>query len=190
MLCCREHFLSVQCTKCRGKPSVYNILELQDEVWSHVVVRSDSVAVFKSREAKVIPLLPGFLFFLCSLTRCLAPAPLKLRPYGAIQICLLLLLFFDPGTQFPGNEKITLCNTKSTKIKLEWTLLLLLLLLLNNCVLCLPSVLWRWWLGGRKGIRPVKNWVVGCWHGYLTEARCRFAYGPADATATHCLLLQ
>ena len=28
------------------------------------------------------------------LTRCLAPAPVKLRPYGAIQICLLLLLFF------------------------------------------------------------------------------------------------
>jgi len=22
-------------------------------------------------------------------------------------------------------------------------------------------------VGGRKGIRPVKNWVVGCWHGYL-----------------------
>ena len=29
----------------------------------------------------------------------------------------------------------------------------------------LHSVLWRCWLGGRKGIRPVKNWVVGCWHG-------------------------
>ena len=26
----------------------------------------------------------------------------------------------------------------------------------------LNSVLWRYWLGGRKGIRPVKNWVVGC----------------------------
>ena len=38
----------------------------------------------------------------------------KLRPYGAIQI-RLLLLFFDPGTQFPGNEKITLCNTKKYK---------------------------------------------------------------------------
>ena len=30
--------------------------------------------------------------------------------------CLLLsLLFFDPGTQFPGNEKITLYNTKKYK---------------------------------------------------------------------------
>jgi len=35
----------------------------------------------------------------------------------------------------------------------------------------LPSVLWRCWLGGRKGIRPVKNWVVGCWRGCLSGAR-------------------
>jgi len=52
-----------------------------------------------------------------------------------------------------------------------------------------PSVLWRCWLGGRKGIRPVKKWAVGCWCGYLSGVRCRLAYGPADATATHCLLL-
>ena len=25
---------------------------------------------------------------------------------------------------------------------------------------------------------------------YLSGARCRLAYGPDDATATHCLLLQ
>ena len=31
----------------------------------------------------------------------------------------------------------------------------------------MPSVLWRCWLGGRKGIWPVKNWVVGCWRGCL-----------------------
>ena len=58
------------------------------------------------------------------------------------------------------------------------------------CVCVMPSVLWRCWLGSRKGIRPVKNWVVGCWRGYLSRARCRLAHGPADATATHCLLLQ
>ena len=45
-------------------------------------------------------------------------------------------------------------------------------------------------VGRRKGIWPVKNWAVGCWHGYLSGARCRLAYGPADATATQCLLLQ
>ena len=33
---------------------------------------------------------------------------------------------------------------------------------------------------------------MGCWRGYLSGARCRLAYGPADATATatRCLLLQ
>jgi len=35
-----------------------------------------------------------------------------------------------------------------------------------------------------------KPWVVGCWHGYLSGPRCRLAYGPADAMATRCLLLQ
>ena len=32
-----------------------------------------------------------------------------------------------------------------------------------------PSVLWRCWLGGRKGIRPVKNWVVRSWCGICLE---------------------
>ena len=31
----------------------------------------------------------------------------------------------------------------------------------------MPSVLWRCWLGGRKSIRSVKKWAVGCWRGYL-----------------------
>jgi len=47
-----------------------------------------------------------------------------------------------------------------------------------------PSLLWRCWLGSRKGIRPVKNWVVRYWHGYLSGARCKwFACGQVDATA-------
>jgi len=49
----------------------------------------------------------------------------------------------------------------------------------------MTSMLWHCWLGGRKGIRSVKNWVVGYWCGYLSDMRCKwFAYGPADATAT------
>ena len=32
------------------------------------------------------------------------------------------------------------------------------------------SVLWCCWLGGRKGIRPVENWAVGCCRGYLSGA--------------------
>jgi len=57
-------------------------------------------------------------------------------------------------------------------------------------MIIMPSMRWSCWLGSRKGIQPVKNWVVGCWRGYLSGAMCRFAYGPSDATATHCLLLQ
>jgi len=29
---------------------------------------------------------------------------------------------------------------------------------------------------------------MGCWCGYVSGSRCRFAYGPADATATHLSL--
>ena len=35
----------------------------------------------------------------------------------------------------------------------------------------MPSVLWCCWLGGRKGIRPVKNWVVGCWRAVWSEVQ-------------------
>ena len=46
-------------------------------------------------------------------------------------------------------------------------------------------------LVGQQERHPAfKNRVVGCWCGCLSGARCWLAYGPADATATHCLLLQ
>jgi len=45
-------------------------------------------------------------------------------------------------------------------------------------------------VGWQEGHLACKNWVVGCWRGYLSGARCKFAYDPDDATATHCLLLQ
>ena len=40
-------------------------------------------------------------------------------------------------------------------------------------------------VGQQEGHPACKNWVVGCWHGYLSGVRCRHACGPADATATH-----
>jgi len=45
-------------------------------------------------------------------------------------------------------------------------------------------------VGRQEGHPACKNWMVGCWHGYVSGSRCRFAYGSADATATHYLLLQ
>ena len=56
----------------------------------------------------------------------------------------------------------------------------------NNSYMYKPSVFWRCWLGGRKGIWPVKKYgVMRCWRGYLSGVRCKwFAYGSADAIAT------
>ena len=46
-------------------------------------------------------------------------------------------------------------------------------------------MLWHCWLGGRKGVRPVKKlewWDAGVYP--LSGVRCRFACDRADATAT------
>jgi len=40
---------------------------------------------------------------------------------------------------------------------------------------------------GHLACKKTEWWGTGV---VLSEARCRFAYGPADPTATHCLLLQ
>jgi len=54
------------------------------------------------------------------------------------------------------------------------------------CFQCFDAVGW-----GQEGHPACKKTsLVGCWHGYLSGARCRFAYGPPDAIATHYLLLQ
>jgi len=45
-------------------------------------------------------------------------------------------------------------------------------------------------VGWQEGHPVCKNWVVGCWRGYLSGSRRRFAYGPADATTIYYLLLQ
>jgi len=60
-----------------------------------------------------------------------------------------------------------------------------------------PSVLWHCWLGVRKSIRPVKNWMMGT--GVVICLECGewckwFAYGPADdviiqSTIGHFLLV-
>jgi len=56
--------------------------------------------------------------------------------------------------------------------------------LYTSCLQCFDAVAW---VAGRHP--ACKNRVVGCWRDYLPGARCRLAYGPADATATHCPLL-
>ena len=49
-----------------------------------------------------------------------------------------------------------------------------------SCLQCFDAVGWA--AGRASGLS--KKWVVGCWHGYLSGARCRLAYGPAYASDT------
>ena len=53
---------------------------------------------------------------------------------STINIVIAIIIFFDPGTQFPRKEKITLCNIKKYKNQagMNLTPLLLLLLLLSG----------------------------------------------------------
>jgi len=47
-----------------------------------------------------------------------------------------------------------------------------------SCIQCFDAVGWA--AGRASGLQ--KTWVMGWWrHGYLSGARCRLAYGPADA---------
>jgi len=46
-------------------------------------------------------------------------------------------------------------------------------------------------VGPQDGHPACKNWAVRYWRGHQSGARCKwFAYGPAEATATHHVLLQ
>ena len=51
-----------------------------------------------------------------------------------------------PDSHFPGAQ-VTKHGTN-------------IFILFVQCKVIVPSVLWRCWLAGRKGIRPVKNWVL------------------------------
>ena len=55
-----------------------------------------------------------------------------------------------------------------------------LVVLQMKCIQCFDTVGWS---SGRAS--GLQSWVVRCWCGYLSAARCRlFACGPADATAS------
>ena len=58
----------------------------------------------------------------------------------------------------------------------------------NSMYLCFSALTLL--VGRQEGHPACKNRVVRGWFGCLSGARCRLAYGPADATATRCLLLQ
>jgi len=80
------------------------------------------------------------------------------------------------------------------------TIVALLHQLSNWVVLCfcysISAVFWHWSMlvSCQEKHLALKSWVMRCWHGYLSWARCRFlAYGPTNATFSpnrHNLSLQ
>jgi len=58
----------------------------------------------------------------------------------------------------------------------DWMVLSMLNYSVQNCIQLTswPSVLWLL-VGWQDGNPACKNWVVGCWCGYLSGARCRLA---------------
>jgi len=65
-----------------------------------------------------------------------------------------------------------------------------LVLLLNSLQLKQTNSALTLLFGWQEGHLACKKLSCGCWHGYSSQPRCRFAYGPANATATHYLFLQ
>jgi len=79
-------------------------------------------------------------------------------------------------TSSPWYECTSCCQQghASSKTLLEQNPPVLLTCIMGVKWLCLciyvsilPSVLWHCWLGVRKSIRPVKKWVMRCWHDCL-----------------------
>ena len=70
----------------------------------------------------------------------------------------------------PGEYGWTICTLDSSSQFVPWKL---------------PWLLWHRRLGAMNSIWPVKNWLMRCYHGYLSGARSKwFAYGQTDATTT------
>jgi len=59
----------------------------------------------------------------------------------------------------------------------------------HNCLQCFDAFSALTLLVGRQEGHPACKKLSGGVLAWLSGARCRLAYGPADATATHCLLL-
>ena len=47
-----------------------------------------------------------------------------------------------------------------------------------------PSVLWHCWLGDRKGIQPVKRWVLVCWWWWFDWSFAPLFTAPAVTTTS------
>jgi len=111
--------------------------------------------------------------------------------------CVLTTQFYLPPTYLSTSGMNQMQNAA-----ILWSVTLLIFLFCSQLIfiICLPDqylsftqlfiCFWIHFFAFSVG------WVTGRapggmpWRGYLSGVRCRFAYSPADVTATHCLLLQ
>jgi len=76
------------------------------------------------------------------------------------------------------------CLTVSTKEQSGVFLVLFFKKIINAVVTACAFGALTLFVGRQEEHPACNNWVMRCWCGYLSGARCRlFAYGPADATA-------
>jgi len=61
---------------------------------------------------------------------------------------------------------------------------------INYCILFLLCIGAVGWAAKRASVCEKLSDGVLAWLSVWSEVLCRLAYGPADVTATHCLLLQ
>ena len=102
-------------------------------------------------------------------------------------ICITWLVTIDICRRVFMDVEHLRCRDRQLLLELSfWTLLYFLKLSDSNYAFSALTLL----VGRQEGHPACKKQSGGVWCGYLSGARCRLAYGPADATATHCLLLQ
>ena len=82
----------------------------------------------------------------------------KLHVVNIVITCTSVMVDYDNvGNPPQGNQEPSVVKDMTGRLQVS------LVIKSMECV-CLPSVLWHCWLGDRKSIRPVKNWVlVCCW---------------------------
>ena len=120
----------------------------------------------------------------------------------AVEICLAKTLqFLDPSDErFDAiplylESAVThgsvmaqyLLWERKYKYNTEWVSLPIIVV--TSCIINAFSAL-TLLVGWQEGHPACKILSGGVLAWYLSRARCRLAYGSADATATHCLLLQ
>ena len=70
--------------------------------------------------------------------------------------------------------KLDVCHKLIVTLALSWDCHNIFSKFVNSCLVYLkPFSALTLLVGRQEGIRPVKNWVMGCWHGCLSGTMCR-----------------